>query len=57
MNRVIDSQHNGVLKHIGKIADEMENWNNVLLMSELGLRQADINQIQHRHPGNSKLQA
>ena len=57
LEQVIDSQHDGVPKHIGKIANEMDNWENVLLVGELGLKQADITQIKTKYPDDSKLQA
>ena len=53
---MIDSQHKGD-KHIGKLANEMENWNTALLPGELELSSADINQIEKKHPTDSKLQA
>lgn len=52
---MIDAQ--GVLRHCGRIADKINNWENVLLTSELELTPADINQIKRKHPFDAKLQA
>ena len=52
---MIDDQ--GILIHIGRIADRVENWEDVLLTGQLELTPADINQIKIKHQNNAKLQA
>ena len=53
---VIDSDHGGVLKHLGWIADTMYKWEGPIADS-LGLSQADVAGIKKAYPGELNLQA
>ena len=56
LDQVIDSDHGGVLKHLGQIADSMDEWEGAVAES-LGLRPADVAEIKHKDPKKLKLQA
>ena len=56
LDHVIDSDHDGVSRHLGQIADTMYEWEGPVADS-LGLHQADVAEIKEAHPGKLKLQA
>ena len=56
LDRVIDSDRGGVLKHLGQIADTMYEWEGPIV-ENLGLSQADVAGIKKAYPGELKLQA
>jgi hypothetical protein len=56
LDQVIDSDHGGVSRHLGQIADSMYEWEGPVADS-LGLHQADVAEINKAHPGKLKLQA
>jgi hypothetical protein len=56
LDQVIDSDHGGVSRHLGQIADSMYEWEGAVADS-LGLNQADVTEIKEAHPGKFKLQA
>ena len=55
LDHVIDSDHGGVLKHLGQIADTMYEWEGRVADS-LGLHQCDVAGIKEAHPGKLQLQ-
>jgi hypothetical protein len=56
LDQVIDSDHGGVSRHLGQIADSMYEWEGPVADS-LGLHQADVAVIKEAHPGKLQLQA
>ena len=56
LNRVIDADSHGVLKHLGQIADSMTEWEG-RISEELKLTPADVASIHTKHPRNLKLQS
>ena len=56
LNQAIDSDHSGVPRHLGQIADTMYEWEGPVADS-LGLHQTDVAEIKEAHPGKLKLQA
>ena len=56
LDQVIDSDHGGVLRHLGQIADTMYEWEGAVA-DNLGLHQADVAEIKEAHAGKLKLQA
>ena len=55
LDQVIDSQHLGIPKHLGMIADSMFEWEGSIA-AELKLSHADIAMIKAKHPANLRLQ-
>ena len=53
---MIDANGNGVLKHLGQIADSMAEWEG-RISEELGLKPADVASIHTKHPRKLKLQS
>ena len=56
LDRVIDADSHGVLKHLGRIADSMTEWEG-RISEELKLTPADVASIHTKHPRNLKLQS
>ena len=56
LDRVIDADSHGVLKHLGRIADSMTEWEG-RISGELKLTPADVASIHTKHPRNLKLQS
>ena len=56
LDQVIDSDHSGVPRHLGQIADSMYEWEGPVA-DGLGLHQADVAVIKEAHPGKLQLQA
>ena len=56
LDQVIDSDHSGVPRHLGQIADSMYEWEGPVA-DGLGLYQADVAVIKEAHPGKLQLQA
>ena len=54
-DQVLDSDHDGVLKHLGQIADTMYEWKGPVA-DNLGLTQADVAGIKTKYPEELKLQ-
>ena len=52
---MIDADNNGVLKHLGQIADSMTEWEG-RISEELQLTPANIAKIQKKHPNELNLQ-
>ena len=55
LDMVIDSENNGVSKHLGRIANAMYEWEG-RIADELGLSVVDVAEIKLKHPSNLKLQ-
>ena len=55
LDKEIDFCNNGVLKHLGQIADSMAEWEG-RIAEELGLTEADAANIKAKYPSNLKLQ-
>ena len=55
LDREIDACNNGVLKHLGQIADSMTEWQG-RISEELQLTQADVEGICMRYPNRLDLQ-
>ncbi len=55
LDKVIDSQHYGIHKHLGMIADSMVEWEGPIA-DELQLSPADIAMIKGKYPANLRLQ-
>ena len=55
LDKVIDADGHGVLKHLGQIADSMTEWEG-RISEELGLKPADVASINTKYPRNLKLQ-
>ena len=55
LDQVIDSQHLGIPKHLGMIADSMFEWEGSIA-EKLQLSAADIAMIKTKYPTNMKLQ-
>ena len=53
---MIDADSHGVLKHLGRIADSMTEWEGQI-SDELKLTPADVASIHTKHPSNLKLQS
>ena len=51
----MDSEHGGVSKHLGQIADVMCEWEGPIA-EQLELTRADIAAIKTEHPNKLKLQ-
>ena len=51
----IDSQHGGVSRHLGQIADAMYKWEGSIA-DELGLTDVDVADIKHNYPNRFGLQ-
>ena len=56
MDNVIDADGHGALKHLGRIADSMTEWEG-RISDELKLTPADVASIHTKHPRNLKLQS
>ena len=56
LDKVVDGDSHGVLKHIGQIADSMTEWEG-RISDELKLTPADVASIHKKHPSNLKLQS
>ena len=56
LDNVIDADGHGVLKHLGRIADSMTEWEG-RISDELKLTPADVASIHTKHPRNLKLQS
>lgn len=56
LDQVIDSDHGGVPKHLGQIADSIDEWEGAVAES-LGLGLAVVAGIKEKHPGKLNLQA
>ena len=56
LDKEIDADGHGVLKHLGQIADSMAEWEG-RISEELGLKPADVASIHTKHPRNLKLQS
>ena len=56
LDKVIDSDHGGVSKHLGQIADTMDEWEGSVAES-LRLSPADVAGIKAAHHGKLNLQA
>ena len=56
LDKVIDSDHGGVPKHLGQIADTMDEWEGSVA-ENLGLNLADVAGINAKYPVKLKLQA
>ena len=55
LDQVLDSDNEGVSKHLGQIADSMYEWEGHVA-EQLGLAPADVAAIKTEHPGKLKLQ-
>ena len=55
LDREIDGKNKGVLKHLGRIADTMAEWEG-RISDELGLTKVDVEMIKTKHPNRLKLQ-
>ena len=55
LDKEIDFCNKGVPKHLGRIADSMEEWEG-RIAEELGLTKADVANIKMKYPSNLKLQ-
>lgn len=55
LDRPIDYKHNGVLRDLGKIADEMRGWKGNVA-DALDLKDPDIAQIEGKAPNDMNLQ-
>ena len=55
LDQVVDCGSGGVSKHLGQIADSMNEWEGPVA-EELGLSPADITAIKTAHPSDFKLQ-
>ena len=55
LESVLDSNHDGVPKHLGQIVDCMSEWEGKIA-DELGLKLGDVNSIKSEYPTNLKLQ-
>ena len=53
---MLDSEHGGVSKHLGCIADAMYEWEGPIA-EQLELTRADIAAIKMEHPNKLQLQA
>ena len=51
----LDAEHSGVPKHLGLIAESMDEWEG-RIAEELGLTPADVAHIKTKHPSSLKLQ-
>ena len=47
LNQVLDFANCGVPKHLGLIAESMDEWGGIVA-DELGLSRADVNNINHK---------
>ena len=56
MDKEIDADSHGVLKHLGQIADSMTEWEG-RISDELKLTPADVASIHIKHPNSLKLQS
>ena len=56
LEKEIDADNNGVLKHLGQIADSMTEWEG-RISEELQLTPADVASIYMQHPDKLKLQS
>ena len=56
LDKEIDSDSDGVPKHLGQIAKAMTEWEGRIADS-LDLTQADVNAIKLKHPSNLELQS
>jgi hypothetical protein len=56
LDQVIDADGHGILKHLGRIADSMAEWEG-RISDELKLTRADVASIHTKHPRNLKLQS
>ena len=56
LDKEIDADNNGVLKHLGQIADSMTEWEG-RISEELQLTPADVASIRELHPNKLKLQS
>ena len=55
LDQVIDSQHDGLPKHLGLIADSLAEWEGPIA-DELNLTRADVVSIKLNHPQRFNLQ-
>jgi hypothetical protein len=56
LNKVIDSDNDGVPKHLGQVADSMAEWEGKISDS-LELTEADVANIKTGYPFSLKLQS
>ena len=56
LEKEIDGNNRGVLKHLGQIGDSMEEWEGPI-SDGLELTRADIRSIHTKHPNNLRLQS
>ena len=56
LDKEIDADNNGVLKHLGQIADSMTEWEG-RIADELNLTPADVASIHTQHPNSLKQQS
>ena len=55
LDKVLDCESGGVSKHLGQIADSMDEWEGPVA-EELGLSAADITAIKTENPSKFNLQ-
>jgi hypothetical protein len=55
LDQVVDSEHGGVSKHLGQIADAMYEWEGSIA-EQLELTNADVAAIKTEHPNKLRLQ-
>ena len=55
LDKEIDADNDGVLKHLGQIADSMAEWEG-RIAEELNLTPADVASIRTRYPNDLDLQ-
>jgi hypothetical protein len=55
LDQVVDSEHGGVSKHLGQIADAMYEWEGPIA-EQLELTRADVAAIKTEHPNKLRLQ-
>jgi hypothetical protein len=56
LDKVVDADGHGILKHLGQIADSMTEWEG-RISDELKLTPADVASIHTKHPRKLKLQS
>ena len=56
LEKEIDGNSRGALKHLGQIADSMEEWEGAI-SDGLELTRAEVKSIHTKHPNNLSLQS
>ena len=56
MNKVIDADNNGTLKHLGQIADSLAEWEG-RISDGLHLTPSDVASVHTKYPNDLKLQS